>query len=79
MKRQKNNDMKIHESITECTTKCKCGHSVVQRAKTKESICSYCGNKVKNNSKARFSYLLNEERNKLNGNNSLHISNYYDC
>lgn len=38
--------------------KCKCGHVVTLPAYVDTLICSWCGNKLENNTKAHFMYKL---------------------
>lgn len=56
------------QEIRECTCCCKnCGHSITFKATTKWTICSYCGHKALNNSKARFKYEYINAKRKIEG------------
>lgn len=43
---------------------CKCGKKIKMRVVDEEAICHWCGNKLKNNSKAHFRYKMREIINK---------------
>lgn len=66
---KKSKELMQEEELRECRAYCKCGHSIAFKASTPSTICSYCGHRVINNSKARFRYELINARRKLEGKN----------
>lgn len=53
---------KTYRSSRECKATCKhCGYTAVMSALLDEKICQNCGHKLKNNSKARFRYIMREK------------------
>lgn len=59
--RQWINDDKVLSDLKELTVKCKCGKSVTFIYKQPYKICSECGRKVLNTTKAYFKYKLKGE------------------
>lgn len=56
---RKSNDDKTLESIRRCTNYCpSCGHTIPMPVQINYTICSHCGTKVRNKSKAKFNYEL---------------------
>ena len=55
------NDDKVFNELSELTVKCKCGKSITFVYDQKYKICSECGRKVYNNTKAYFKYKLRGE------------------
>lgn len=55
---------KYSDAMEELKVKCSCGHSTVMPVFVNQKICSFCGNIVKNNTKAYFLYKLRKELNK---------------
>lgn len=54
-------DEKALSELEELKVKCECGHSMVMPVYIDSKICSYCGKKVKNNTKLYFMYKLRKE------------------
>ena len=55
----------IHDKLQdELIQKCVCGHSLPFGIKQPYKICTWCGRKVINNTKARFIYCYNQARSK---------------
>ena len=46
------------KNIIDTRLKCPCGHVIIFSVLNDYKICSWCGRKVKNKTKARFVYLL---------------------
>ena len=57
---------KMWDDITKHTKKCKCGHSILFKAKTKRVICNWCGNWCYQNKVDEFKDKLNLQRRKIN-------------
>ena len=53
---------KYAKGLQEIQLLCKCGHSIMIPVQDEDKICSYCGNKVKNGTWARFKYLYFKTR-----------------
>ena len=52
---------KYSDAMEELKVKCTCGHTTVMPVFVDKKICSYCGNIVKNNTKAYFIYKMRKE------------------
>ena len=66
MSKFKHDEERILEDLRECSTYCpNCKHTNVMMAKSKFCICSHCGKKVINQSKARFKYEFIKKTRKL--------------
>ena len=64
-RRMKIVDQKGIDQLEELKVKCPCGHSLILTVQQDTTICSYCGRKVANTTKAHFKYKLRKELNKL--------------
>lgn len=62
----KKNIEKLDKSITDCTIKCKCGHSIVITPRTEKTLCKHCGYYVFRNKEDEFKFRLKEMLNRVN-------------
>ena len=54
-------DSRIFDDLKELSVKCKCGKSIAFTYRQSYKICSECGRKVNNTTKAYFKYKLRGE------------------
>ena len=57
-------DEKALSELENLKVKCVCGHKMIMPVYLDSTICTYCGKKVKNNTKLYFLYKLRKEINK---------------
>lgn len=59
MKKEDKEFQRGYEQVKDCKAVCSsCGYSATMMANTEFKICTNCGHKMKNNSKARFKYMM---------------------
>lgn len=60
-------DKKAQSKLDRLNVKCKvCGHTMFMKVQQDYKICSFCRNKVRNNTKEYFMYKVRKETEKLN-------------
>lgn len=59
-KKVKTDDVKRDEEYSTCVSKCKCGHSMVMPVYQDKTICTWCGNTIRNSSRSYFKYKLKQ-------------------
>lgn len=52
---------KYQSNIMQCRVTCKCTHTIYMAVYDETAICRYCGRTVKNDSLARFKYMLDKQ------------------
>ena len=50
--------------------KCKCGHSIIIPVWVNYRVCSYCGKRIRNNTKAWFKYQFKKKAKEIQDGNS---------
>ena len=57
-------DEKALSELEKLKVKCVCGHTKIMPVYQETAICTFCGKKLKNNTKMYFMYKLRKEINK---------------
>lgn len=52
---------KLFESMSNCSYKCACGHTVLMTNKVDKTVCSNCGKYVFKSKKDEFNYRMQEK------------------
>ena len=69
MSLKKRNELdRYYENTEDVRAICKCGHRAKLPVMKSYTICSWCGAKIVNNSKARFKYMLKKKMEEENEN-----------